>query len=444
MIEPIPSPPIQPVQDIREVFGYLTRHKNQVFVLKLEDSLMDKPLFSLLVKDIVLIHKIGIKVVLVPGSKHSINKVLKTYKVASKSKDGVRITSDAAMPLVKLGASNVVNALISLLSENGVHGVVGNWVRARAIGVLDGVDYQNTGRVEKVNVQLIENMLDDGLIPIVPNIGWNAVGKDYNLSSNELAVETAKALHASKLFFIGLNPGISIVPDAGFVDAGEIATGYFSNLDLEEASLLLRDFGKHLSAEHQELTTLAVNATRFGVDRVHIINGSQDGILLKEIFSSSGHGTMFYANHYDKIHPASVQDVPEILRIMQPYVDRGILIQRTAESLTEEIEKYYVYKVDDSLHGCAALTVFSNQSAELEALVVDQNYSGHGTGRKLVSYIVDKAGKMGLKTVFLLTTQSSDFFMRNGFREAPLSILPPERQNSYNRSRNSRIFAIEV
>ncbi len=439
-----PQPPVQPVQDIREVFGYLTRHKGQVFVLKLEDNLMDKPLFSLLVKDIVLIQKVGIKVVLVPGAKHSINKVLKTYKVASKSKDEVRITSDEAMPLVKLGASNVVNALISLLSENGAHGVVGNWVRARAIGVLDGVDYQNTGRVEKVNVQLVDNMLNDGLIPIVPNIGWNAVGKDYNLSSNELAVETAKALGASKLFFIGLNPGISIVPDCGFVEAGEIGTGYFSNLDLEEASLLLRDYGKYLSSEHRELTSLAVNATRYGVDRVHIINGAQDGILLKEIFSSSGHGTMFYANHYDKIHPASVQDIPEILRIMQPYVDRGVLVQRTAESLGEDIEKYYVYKVDDSLHGCGALSVYSNHSAELEALVVDQNHSGHGTGRKLVSFILDKARKMGLKSVFLLTTQSSDFFMRNGFREAPISVLPPERQNSYNRSRNSRVFSINI
>src|SRR5690606_33549016 len=173
-----------PMQDIREVFGYLRRYRDQVFVLKIDDHLMGRPLFSLLIKDIVLLQKVGIRVILVPGAKYSIDKVLKTYRVSSPIKDDVRITSEEAMPLVKLGASNVTNVLISLLTENGANGVVGNWVRARAIGVLNGLDYQHTGRVEKVDVALINNMLEDQLIPIVPNIGWNMVGRDYNLSSN--------------------------------------------------------------------------------------------------------------------------------------------------------------------------------------------------------------------------------------------------------------------
>ncbi|MBW8889886.1 MAG: hypothetical protein JF616_19170, partial [Fibrobacteres bacterium] len=158
-----------PMQAIREVFGYLRRYRDHVFVLKIDDQLMGKPLFLLLIKDIVLLQKIGVKIVLVPGAKHSIDKVLKTYRVNSTMKDDVRITSEEAMPLVKLGASNVTNTLISLLTENGANGVVGNWVRARAMGVLNGLDYQHTGRVEKVDVNLINNMLEDGLIPIVPN-----------------------------------------------------------------------------------------------------------------------------------------------------------------------------------------------------------------------------------------------------------------------------------
>jgi amino-acid N-acetyltransferase len=433
-----------PMQAIREVFGYLRRYKNQVFVLKIDDSLLSKPLFSLLIKDIVTMQQIGIRVILVPGAKHSIDKVLKTYKVASPMKDDVRITSEDAMPLVKLGASNVTNALISLLSESEAHGVVGNWVRARAIGVVNGVDYQHTGRVEKVNVQLINNMLEDHLIPIVPNIGWNVVGKDYNLSSNELAVAMATALKASKLFFIGVEPGIPVVPACDFADAGEKASGYFSNLDLEEGEILLRDFSPSLLAEHREQVSLALKACEAGVDRVHVIDGSQDGILLQEIFSSTGHGTMFYANHYDKIRPAQPNDIAEILRIMQPYVDAGMLVQRTAENIAEDLEEYSVYKIDDTLHGCASLHVYPNGMAELSALVVDSNYCGQGTGRKIVSFLLAKARKMGVKSVFLLTTQTSDFFMRNGFRESPISVLPPEKLATYNQDRNSRVLTIAV
>jgi amino-acid N-acetyltransferase len=429
---------------VREVFGYLRRYRNQVFVLKIDDALLSKPLFSLLVKDIVLLQQVGIGVILVPGAKHSIDKVLKTYKVDSKMHGDVRITTEEAMPLVKLGASNVTNVLISLLSENGAHGVVGNWVRARAIGVLNGVDYQHTGRVEKVDVQLLNNMLEDQLIPIVPNIGWNLVGKDYNLNSSELAVAVAKAVKASKLFFIGVDAGIPIVPECDFVDSQEKISGFFSNLDLEEGGVLLSRFDAHLKSEHREIVSLALDACENGVSRVHLVDGSQDGILLQEVFSSAGHGTMFYANQYGKIRPAQAKDIPEILRIMQPYVDASVLVQRTAEGIADELDNYSVYKIDDSLHGCAALRVYPNKTAELNALVVDSNFTGQGTGRMMVSYLLDKARKAGVKTVFLLTTQTSDFFMLNGFREAPLSILPPEKLAAYNTDRNSRVLAVTL
>jgi amino-acid N-acetyltransferase len=433
-----------PMQAIREVFGYLRRYRDHIFVLKIDDQLMGKPLFSLLIKDIVLLQKIGVRIVLVPGAKHSIDKVLKTYRVNSTIKDDVRITTEEAMPLVKLGASNVTNTLISLLTENGANGVVGNWVRARAMGVLNGLDYQHTGRVEKVDVNLINNMLEDGLIPIVPNIGWNLVGKDYNLNSSELAVAIAKALRATKLFFIGVDTGIPVIAEAGFADEGEKATGFFSNLDLEEGALLLRDFSASLKSEHRELVTLAMDACAAGVDRVHFIDGSLDGILLQEVFSSAGHGTMFYANQYDKIRPAKPTDIPEILRIMQPYVDDGVLIQRSADTLATELENFAVYKVDATVHGCAALKIHPDKTAELYAVVVDGAYTGQGTGRKIISYLLDKARKAGVKTVFLLTTQTSDFFMRNGFRESPITVMPPERQAAYNPDRNSRVLSLNL
>lgn len=434
--------PAGAIQAIREVFGYLRRYHDQVFVIKLDDALLERPLFPLLVRDIVLLHETGIRIVLVPGAKHSIDTVLEKYGVKTKTVSGVRITSSEAMPLVKLGASNIANALLSLLSENEAHGVVGNWVRARAVGVVGGVDFLHTGRVEKINTDLMRGMLDDGLIPIVSNIGWNNVGRDYNLNSSELAVAVARAMQASKLFFVGEQAGIPVVSDCRFAEPEEMRSGLFSNLDRKEGQALLRDHAEELKPASRELIALALDALEGGVERVHVVGGARDGILLQEVFSSAGQGTMFYLDDYDHVHPAQASDIPEILRIMQPYVDDGVLIQRTAEDLAADLEHYTVYKIDDVLHGCGALKPIGPGAAELLALVVDPAYAGRGTGGKIVDYLVQKARKKGIRKVFLLTTQTSDFFMRMGFKEVPVTALPPARRKSWNPTRNSRVFAL--
>jgi amino-acid N-acetyltransferase len=432
------------IQAIREVFGYLRRYNNQVFVIKIEDALMGLPLFSLLVRDIVLLHQTGIRIVLVPGAKTSIDTMLERYKVKSKAVGGVRLTTAEAMPLVKLGASNISNALLSLLSENEAHGVVGNWVRARAMGVLKGVDYQRTGRVEKINDDLMRGMMDDGLIPIVSNIGWNSVGQDYNLNSSELAVAVAQALRATKLFFVGSQPGIPVVKECPFAESGEIRSGYFSNLDRREGEALLKDFPKALAPAAREQVALALRALEGGVERVHVVSGARDGILLQEVFSSAGQGTMFYQDGYDHIHPAQSADIPEILRIMQPYVDAGVLVQRGPADIARDLEHYTVYKIDDVLHGCGALKPLTDKkgpgAAELLALVVDPAYADRGTGGKIVNYLLQKARKAGLRKVFLLTTQTSDFFLRLGFKEVSVSQLPPARKRSWNPARNSKVL----
>jgi amino-acid N-acetyltransferase len=432
------------IQAIREVFGYLRRYHDQVFVIKIDDALMERPLFPLLVRDIVLLHETGIRIVLVPGAKSSIDAVLAKYGVKTRAVGGVRVTSSEAMPLVKLGASSIANALLSLLSENEAHGVVGNWVRARALGVVGGVDYKHTGRVEKINTELMRGMLEDGLIPIVSNIGWNSVGQDYNLNSSELAVAVARALKATKLFFVGEQSGIPVVADCRFAEPDEIRSGLFSNLDRKEGEALLRDFPAVLKPFARELITHALRALEGGVERVHVVGGARDGILLQEVFSSAGQGTMFYLDAYDHIHPAQVSDIPEILRIMQPYVDEGVLVQRTAEDLSRDLAHYTVYKIDDVLHGCGALKPIGSKTgpgaAELLALVVDPAYANRGTGGKIVDYLVQKARKSGIKKVFLLTTQTSDFFLRMGFRETPVTALPPERRKTWNPTRNSRVL----
>ncbi|MBF0430399.1 MAG: amino-acid N-acetyltransferase [Fibrobacteria bacterium] len=429
---------------IREVFRYIHRFKNKVFVLKIDDDLIDTPLFSLLVKDIVLIQKMGIKTILVPGTKNSIDQVLNAYGTHTDSHEDVRITTEEAMPLVKLGASNVSNFLLTLLSENGAHGVLGNWVRARELGVINGLDYLCTGKVESISIDVINNLMEDDLIPIISNIGWSAVGKSYNISSSELAVSLATSIRATKLFFIGRHKGIPAVPDCQLGDVYLRDCGVFSTLNLNQGELLLKYHEKDLGRVNAEFVRHAINACSAGVARVHFIDGSQEGILLQEIFSTTGHGTMFHTNIYANIRKGRSEDIAEILQIMQAYVDKDILIPRTTQEISGKLENLYVYEIDDGVHGCCTLTLHSESMAELEALVVDDHYCGRGIGKKLVSFVLETAKQKNLKQAFVLTTQSSDFFMNLGFRIASKDILPEAKKRVYNKNRNSKILIKDI
>ncbi len=435
-----PIEQISTTNTIREVFGYIRRFKNQVFVLKVEDDLLDNPLFPLLIKDIVLIKNMGIKVILVPGCKNSIDKVLETYGHKTHSEKGVRITDPDIMPLVKLGASNVTNKILTLLSENDAHGVLGNWVRAIEMGVVKGVDYKNTGKIEYINIPVIRKLLEEDLIPILSNIGWNMAGKPYNISSNSLAVALAKSIGAAKLFFIGSHKGIPVVENAKVDGLEHRDSGVYSSIETLKAESLLNQHKKELGETYSELVSLALEACKNGTNRVHIIDGSQNGILLQEIFSTNGVGTMFHANIHANIRQARVSDVSGILHIMQPYILSGNMVQRTAKNIRDRLENFYVYSVDDTIRGCGALTCFENQSAEIEAVVVDSGYKGNGIGNKIVSYLQIKARELGMKQVFVLTTQAGDYFMGLGFTMASVDSLPEARKEKYNQNRNSKVL----
>ena len=426
---------------IREVFGYIDRFKNQTFVLKFHDDLLATPLFPLLIQDIVSIRTMGIRVVFVLGAKKSIEDILNSYNIQTESYKGVRMTTEDVMPLVELGASNVSNRVLTLLSENGVHGVMGNWVRAREVGVLEGLDYQRTGRVESIHKEMIGKLLEDDMIPILSNIGWSATGIPYNISSNELAVAVATSLEASKLFFVGTQLGIPAIKGETELGLSVRYTGMYSSIQVEQAQSLLQHYSKELDDKSAEHIRLALDACEGGVDRVHLLDGSEDGILLQEIFSTSGQGTMFYSNVHSNIRPAVPLDIPSMLYLMQPYVQEGVMVQRTVESITENLDAYSVFSVDNSLYGCGALSCYPEEKvAELEAVVVDPHQKGKGIGSKLTSYLTEKAEKMGIQYLFALTTQSSDFFMNMGFERGSVQDLPKEKQQAYNTSRNSKVW----
>jgi amino-acid N-acetyltransferase len=432
------------VEIIRQAFGYITQFKNETFVIKIESALITNPFFPILIKDLVQLHRMGIRIILVPGARTRIDEILSNYNIQCDTINGIRISTHESIPFIKMAAFDVSNKIMTLLAECGAHGVIGNWVKARGMGVRNGIDYQSSGIVEKLHLDVVKNILEDNMIPIFPNIGWSAKGKPYNLSSDELAFTISTELKAAKLFFITSHDGIVArnfkIPSNVYVSS----TGTISQLTVEQAGAFLEQNHKIEHDPTLELVLLAYRACKAGVRRVHIIDGRAEGMILKEIFSNRGLGTMIYSNLHDNIRPMTVADIPEVLTLMQPQIEQQVLIPRTAQDLEEKVDDYAVYEVDGTLHACGALHVYADRQGEIAAIVVDEMYAKLGIGKKMISYLFERAHTSHLSAVFVLTTQTSDWFSQLGFKEAKLTDLPTEKQQVYNHKRKSLILRVEL
>ncbi len=427
------------VELIREVFSYVHRFSGATFVFKVEYEVAEHPLFPVLVKDLALLHGMGIRTVIIPGASGRINEVLGRYGIETQIHDGIRISSPEAIPFIKMAAFDVSNKIMTLLAANGANAVIGNWVRARSMGVLRGVDYGSTGVVEKIDTDLVNRILDEGLIPILPCIGWSSVGSPYNISSNELSRVTASQLRAEKLFLLLPEERLQ-GQDFSFPEGATYTPeGRISRFDLKSAESFLKS-NEGSSDRRLPYIRLACDTCRNGVPRVHIVDGRVEGVILKEIFSNLGVGTMVHGNDYDSIRSMAVEDITDVLRIMEPFVSSEILVRRTGTDLEKNLRDFVVYEMDSSVHGCGALHRYADGSGEIAAIAVDGRYDRLGLGYKIVSYLVETARFEGLKNVFVLTTQTSDWFERLGFEESTLDSIPAEKRERYDRKRNSRIY----
>ena len=134
--------------------------------------------------------------------------------------------------------------------------------------------------------------------------------------------------------------------------------------------------------------------------------------------SNLGSGTMVYSNRYGGIRAMTMNDISDVLRIMRPFVDKGILLPRSEAQLEEKLQDFIVFEVDDSVHACAALHEFPEKVGEIAGISVDEHFLHLGVGPKLVDFLCERARRRGLSSVFVLTTQTADWFQKLGFTEA--------------------------
>jgi len=428
---------------IREVFYYQSRFAGKTIVLKIDYPILNAPHFPQLLKDLAMLRATGIEIILVPGAREWIDAVLKEYDTESEYVDGVRIATEDSIPFIRMAAFDVANRLMTLLTAFQANAVIGNFIRARGIGVVDGVDFQNSGRVEKILTDSLQQILDQGMIPIFPCIGWNAAGKPYNLASDDIALAVAEALQAEKLFFVTASDGFMetrFTLPPGLVKNSD---GRVARLSLEEAEQVLTLNAGNPDPDLKYLA-FSLAACRKGTERAHVVDGRMEGAILREIFSNLGIGTMVYGSEYESIRPMNADDIGDVMRLMQPLIDEGILINRTEDDLMGKQSDFVVYSIDGVVHACGALHDYGEGQGEIAAIATNPVYSHLSMGRKILSYLVEKAARAGMTRVFVLTTRTVDWFEQLGFVEATLESLPAEKRATYNHARKSRIFALEL
>jgi amino-acid N-acetyltransferase len=428
---------------IREVFYYQSRFDGKTIVLKIDYPILNVPHFSQLLKDLAMLRATGIEIILVPGAREWIDAVLKEYDTESEYVDGIRIATEDSIPFIRMAAFDVANRLMTQLTAFQANAVIGNFIRARGIGVVNGKNFEHSGRVEKILKEPLQQLLNQGMIPIFPCIGWNAAGKPYNLSSNEIAFAVAEALQAEKLFFVTDSEGFIETRFALPPGLVKNSDGRVARLSFDEAQEVLDLNAGNPDADLKYLE-LALMACRKGVERAHIVDGRMEGAILREIFSNLGIGTMVYGKEYESIRSMRSDDISDVLRLMQPLIKDGILIKRTEDDLVELQGDFVVYSIDDVVHACGALHDYGGGQGEIAGLATDPVYSHLSMGRKILSYLIDKAAKLGMTRVFALSTRTADWFEQMGFIETSLETLPTKKRNTYDHARKSRILALEL
>ncbi|GHV25981.1 amino-acid acetyltransferase [Spirochaetia bacterium] len=444
---------------IREAFHYQSRFEGSTMVFKIDYPVIEDPGFPYLMKDLALLARTGFRVVIVPGAKEWIDAVLREYGIVSRYSGSTRITTAAALPFVEMAAFHVATRVMTGLaagssggsmgptgSLNRVDAVIGNFVRAQGLGVENGLDMEHTGAVERILTGSIGRMLELGVVPILPCIGWSPAGKPYNVSSDEIALAASTALGAIKLFIVTLESGFRApsaykLPET--IQTGE--NGRIIRLTPQEAEEVLEmnlwDSGGNKPLDELRL---ALRASRAGVERVHIIDAKEEGAVLRELFSNLGAGTMVYTDDYEAIRPLKNRDIPDILRLMEPLMQQDVLLRRDPEDIREKKDDYAVFEIDGSVHACAALHDWGEGQGEIAAVATDPAYADMGLGRRIVRCLMDRAKKQGLRRVFVLTTRTQDWFELLGFKECPLDSLPKRKQEHYDRERKSKAYALEL
>ena len=418
---------------------YINSHRGKTFVVMFSGEAIADDNFERIIQDIALLSSLGVRLVLVHGARPQIDERIALRGIEGRFHKGMRITDKATLECVKDAAGSLrsqIEALLTMgLPNSPMHGAhirvcSGNLVVAMPIGVKDGVDYEHSGKVRRIDTEGINDHLNDGSIVLLSMMGYSATGEVFNLAHQEVAMQTAIALKADKL--------ICFTHAQGLLSQEQRV---LSTLDASQLESLIQQPG-----ENDPATLHAVaGALESDVSRCHCISYREDGALLQELFTRDGIGSLISRRQYEVLRQASIDDVGGLLKLLRPLEEAGVLVKRSRELLESEINQFMIIERDSSIIGCAALYPYPDEGCgEVACVATHRDYRGAARGERLLTAMKVRAAELGLTRIFVLTTVTAHWFLEQGFKQVTPQHLPRQKQQLYNLQRNSKVFELRL
>ncbi len=431
----------------RSVAPYIHMHRGKTFVVGVAGEAIASGKLHHIAQDLALIQSMGVKIVLVHGFRPQVNEQLRLKGHPARYSHGIRITDEVALDCAQEAAGQLRYEIEAAFSQglpntpmagSTVRVISGNFITAQPVGVVDGIDFQHSGRVRKVDVAGIMRTLDAGNLVLLSPFGFSPTGEAFNLSMEDVATRVATALQADKLVFLTEVPGIRMRPLEPEAEDNPIDT----ELPLDAAEKILA-----AAPPAEQPTDIAfylqhcVRACKAGVERSHIIPFAVDGALLLEIYVHDGIGTMVIDEKLEELREATPDDVGGILQLIEPFERDGTLVKRSRTEIERDVANYTIIDHDGVIFACAALYPYPEaRTAEMAALTVSPQSQGQGDGEKVLKRIEQRARSMGLDSIFVLTTRTMHWFLKRGFVQVDPDWLPEARKRKYNWDRRSLVL----
>jgi amino-acid N-acetyltransferase len=417
--------------DLRGILNYVPRFLGQTFVISLDGAVIDNENLPNILLDIAVLRSLQIKIVIVHGIGKQLAALSADRGIEISNIDGSGPTDPATLDLAIRASSRTSHQILEALTQTGLKCAITNSVCSTPIGVINGLDYHRSGKVDRIDAEFLNHLVTQSIIPIIQPIGFDRNGHTLRINSDLLAVETAFALKATKTIFVTELEGLQIDGELKRqLPVAVLESKLADDNPFEDAALS--------KAKH------ALIGVKGGISRIHILDGTIHDGLVREVFSNEGVGTLVYGNEYQQIRQAQRSDITRIYHLTSGSVEKEELARRSIESIESEIGNFYVYEIDGNLIGCVLISQFdaAPDTAEINALFVHSLHQRQGIGSKLAKFACHKAEEIGSKQILALSTQSFSFFKSVcGFSETDITALPESRRLVYQEeNRQSKIL----
>ena len=428
----------------RSVAPHIHAYRGKTFVIALAGEAIAAGKLNHFVQDLSILHAIGIKLVLVHGFRPQVTEQLAAKGQTSRFSHGIRITDAVALDCAQEAAGQLRFEIEAAFSQGlpntpmanaTVRVVSGNFLTARPVGIVDGIDFQHSGVVRRVDGGAIRRAIDIGAMVLLSPFGFSPTGEAFNLTMEDVATATAVALQADKLIFVTEIAGVREVLD-------DADSPIDTELALADARKLLTTLPPpQLPTEPAFYLQHCVKACEGGVERSHILPFAVDGAILMEVFTHDGIGTMVVDEKLESLREATPDDVGGILQVIEPFERDGTMVRRERTEIERDIASYIVIEHDGVIFGCAALYPYPEaRTGEMAALTVSPLSQGQGDGDRMLKRIEQRARAARLESIFVLTTRTMHWFIKRGFHEVDPEWLPEARKRKYNWDRRSKVL----